>query len=60
MATKKGWHSTWNSRVNHYYVDGTSLCRRYMILCEPSNKTFHEKDCKACARKVAIEKGLTT
>lgn len=55
-AEKSGWHSTMNSRVNHFYRDGRSLCGRYMILCEPSNRTFHENDCKGCQTKLSLAK----
>ena len=50
----EGWGFPTGSRKAHYFVDGRSLCRKWMYLggLMPSEKTTVPSDCVTCARRL--------
>lgn len=52
----EGWSYLFNSRKEHYFVQGKSLCGKFLILgsgdCSPSAK----KPCKGCLKKLERRK----
>lgn len=47
----EGWTWLWNSRKWHYFVDGKSLCKRWMVFGSPELEQGNDdsKDnCKKC------------
>ena len=55
--TKEGWARLFNSRKDHYYRDGKSLCGKWMILGSNSlEKGMSNNACSACKKKLEKEK----
>lgn len=59
MSEKKsrGWSWLHNATKFHYFVDGRSLCGRWLCLFLPTEdledgKDEHPDNCKACSRAV--------
>lgn len=52
MATE-GWTFLWNSTKWHYFVEGRSLCGRFLLLANPAFDCHIDSpdNCKACLRK---------
>lgn len=59
MNTSEGWTWMHNSRKWHYFRDGKSLCRNWMLLRNPSEGFSGDMDssdnCADCARRRAKE-----
>ena len=57
---KEGWTWLFNSRKDHYFVDGRSLCGRW--LCFSDDVEIGDDDnkdnCKACQRELKKRKKL--
>lgn len=54
---KEGWTWLANSRKWHYFVDGRSLCRRFMFFAEPKSGYEQGNDdspdnCQACLKQL--------
>lgn len=53
MSEKEGWTWLWNSTKWHYFKNGQSLCRRFMLLgkgdFEQDNNNSPD-NCKACKK----------
>jgi len=51
----EGWARPVNARKFHYYVNGRSLCGKWMLLgghLDEDEGATSSDDCKACARKM--------
>jgi hypothetical protein len=55
---REGWNYLLNARKFHYFVDGRSLCKRYMLLASPEDMDKSERDspddclkCRAALKK---------
>lgn len=55
----EGWGFIYNSKKWHYYVNGYSLCGRWMVIVgqkfEQGNDTSPD-NCKACRKKLSAMK----
>ena len=49
---KEGWSWLFNSRVDHYFVDGKSLCGRWGILGYGECSEWSNNPCKTCMKKL--------
>jgi hypothetical protein len=48
-----GWNWLWNSTKDHYFVDGRSLCGRWMVLGNSvSDQPPSDRPCKGCSKKL--------
>lgn len=58
---RTGWGWPMLSRKAHYFVDGVSLCRKWMFTGEVSGDPDKPgaDDCKDCVRRAAKRKGTT-
>jgi len=57
----EGWTWLWNSRKRHYFLDGRSLCGRFLLLGHPELKHSNDDspdNCTACRRKLAKKRHL--
>jgi hypothetical protein len=52
--SKEGWAYLLNSRNEHYFVGGRSLCRKWLGLGLDYERTLGQPKCKACQK--ALEK----
>jgi hypothetical protein len=50
IETKEGWAWLRNSRNEHYFVDGRSLCGKWLGLGLDYERTMGQPECKACRR----------
>lgn len=50
IETKEGWAWLLNSRNEHYFVDGRSLCRKWLGLGLDYDRTMGQPECKACRK----------
>lgn len=55
-SEKRGWGFISNSRKWHYYVNGTSLCRKFMKLSDnlETGNDGSSDNCAECRRLLAI------
>jgi hypothetical protein len=51
MNLKKGWAQTPLMNKSHYFVNGASLCGKWMFSGEVEEGNANWHDCKICARK---------
>lgn len=55
----KGWKYLYNTPKQHYFVDGHSLCGRWLTLgagdCTPDNGEPQRDECVSCRRKLTPE-----
>ena len=60
---KEGWTWLHNSKKWHYFVDGRSLCGRWMLFSNPGLEQGNDDspdNCKACSKKLITRKaGMT-
>ncbi len=50
---KEGWTWLWNTRKDHYFREGRSLCGRWLCLGDAllPNEPSEDEVCKTCRRK---------
>ena len=48
--SKEGWAWLHNSNREHYFVEGRSLCRKWLCLCSDFATTLGQPECKACRK----------
>ena len=56
---KEGWTWLTNSKKWHYFIDGRSLCGRFMVLGRPELEQGNNNssdNCKACVKKLEKRK----
>lgn len=54
--SKEGWTWLFNSRKDHYFRDGKSLCGKWGLLnCAGLEKSLPKKACAACKKKLEKE-----
>ena len=56
---KEGWTYLTNSPKWHYFVDGRSLCKRFMLFALPDLELGNDNspdNCKACRNKLLKRK----
>jgi len=56
MTQKRGWAWPDNAAKSHYFINGRSLCGRWMFLGEPLAEDHPgglRNDCKACTQRLA-------
>lgn len=59
MSKTEGWTYLTNSRKWHYFVDGRSLCKRFMLFIIPELEQGTDDspdNCKACKEKLLKRK----
>jgi len=58
MTEKEGWAMPLNAKKYHYFMEGMSLCARFMFIgtLEPDDGKESPDDCKACRRKLEKKK----
>ena len=49
---KEGWNWLFNSRKEHYFVLGKSLCNRYMLLDTSHLSETTNNPCAICKKKL--------
>lgn len=47
-----GWKFLFNSRKEHYFIDGHSLCNKYLTLRAGGCHEDSDNRCKACEKKL--------
>jgi hypothetical protein len=50
VMSKEGWAYLLNAKNEHYFVDGRSLCRKWLGLGLDYDRTMGQPECKACRR----------
>ena len=50
IMSKEGWAYLSNSKYEHYFVDGRSLCRKWLGLGLDYGRTMGQPECKACRK----------
>ena len=62
IDTTEGWGFPLNSRKAHYFVDGFSLCGKWMFLGPMENYQGKSSpdDCKSCEKKMKKRLGELT
>jgi hypothetical protein len=48
--SKEGWAYLLNAKNEHYFVDGRSLCRKWLGLSLDYDRTMGQPECKACRK----------
>ncbi len=59
MSKTEGWTYLTNSRKWHYFIDGRSLCKRFMLFFLPELEQGDDDspdNCKACRAKLLKRK----
>ena len=49
---KGGWVFLLNSRCEHYFIDGKSLCKKWLTFSKDYDRTIGQPQCKACLKKL--------
>jgi len=55
---KEGWGWPAMSRKAHYFVNGRSLCGRWMYFGKLYSEDFGEDNCKSCLKKLNRKRRL--
>ena len=48
--SKEGWAYLLNAKNEHYFIDGRSLCRKWLGFGLDYGRTMGQPDCKACRK----------
>lgn len=56
-APNEGWTFLHNSRRDHYFVDGRSLCGKYAYFGPIDNKTNGNPECADCLKRLKKREG---
>lgn len=57
----EGWTYLLNSRKWHYFINGISLCRKFMLISRPELEQGNDDspdNCAACRKKLAKSKKI--
>ncbi len=55
--SKEGWAYLHNSRVEHYFVAGRSLCKRWLCFSMDFHTTMGQPECRACRKALDKREG---
>lgn len=50
VMSKEGWAYLSNAKYEHYFIDGRSLCRKWLGLGLDYGRTMGQPECKACRK----------
>lgn len=52
----EGWKWLYETNKNHYFVDGKSLCKRWLTMGVTFNRFEDQEDCKSCQKNLEKRK----